>query len=224
MLKTVVYHIIYLMVMILFLSGCDTLKQSDQEKYLLKSGNLKVFSHDFERMYENEKSMIEYDDYKDSKLQKYLKLRALKQLKEELVLRNIALEKNIEISDGELQEKIDDVKSDYPDDSFEQMLVDQVISYNNWVTDLKTRMLIDKVVTLELENNIPVDPLELSAFYKKLKSNGIDLSGQDKDNELIKRYRKSIAEKKYSEWIEIYQEKYVVEVNSDIWDVILKED
>ncbi len=62
---------------------------------------------------------------------------------QELVAQELE-QREIPVSDKELKEAEDEVRSDYPDDSFEQILIEEYIDINAWRSQLKYQLAMDK--------------------------------------------------------------------------------
>lgn len=152
-------------------------------------------------------------------------LRLLNQISEELLLTEKAKALEIEVSDKELQDAVQSIKADYPEGTFEQVLLENAVSYDFWCQRLKVRLLMDKVIQKELESHVNITPEDISSFYKEHYAGVVDRqkgdpgSGQDKNiNEIIvKRLRKLKAEDTYKEWIKELGQIYPVHINWAAW-------
>ena len=91
-----------------------------------------------------------------------IRLRILNQLTERLILMERARELNLQISDEQLEEVIASIKADYPKGEFDQVLLEQAVSFQQWKNDLRIRLLMVKVVDHELEPRIHITPEEIS--------------------------------------------------------------
>jgi len=95
--------------------------------------------------------------YGDTEALRNARYRTLNRLTEELVIRERARELKLQVSDEELALAVNDIKKDYPDDTFEETLIENGISYLAWENGLKRRLLMEKVVRKEvLEDFFPV--------------------------------------------------------------------
>lgn len=96
-----------------------------------------------------------------------LKERLLEQLIEvELVVQE-AERKGITVSDEELQQKIDEIKRDFPEQTFRDMLVKEYIDYDAWREKTRRSLLVEKTTLSELSSRITMDPKELEAAFEE---------------------------------------------------------
>jgi hypothetical protein len=85
--------------------------------------------------------------------------RTLNRLTEELIVLERARELKIRISDEELANAADDFRKDFPDDTFEQTLIENGISYLAWEKGLKRRLLMEKVIRTDVQEDLFPVPL-----------------------------------------------------------------
>ena len=128
-------------------------------------------------------------------------------------------------SDSELAEAIADIKADYPEGVFEETLLENAVSYHSWEEGLKKRLIMKKVISKELEENIKITPDDISKYYKKhyIKSGTQSASGEgieDKSAMIIKNLRRKKAEEAYALWIKNLQTRYTIEINRVQWEKI----
>jgi peptidyl-prolyl cis-trans isomerase C/foldase protein PrsA len=91
--------------------------------------------------------------------------RYLLQMLEEMIILRRAEELNMTIDPEELSEAIAAFKTDYSENSFEEMLLIQAISFDVWQNRLRKQLLVKKVIHHDLENGIVVSPEDIRAFY-----------------------------------------------------------
>ncbi|MGD9213075.1 MAG: SurA N-terminal domain-containing protein [Desulfobacteraceae bacterium] len=153
-------------------------------------------------------------------------LRLLNQIAEELLLKEKAAKLGLAVSDTELDAAVQNIKADYPGGTFEQVLLENAVSFDFWRQRLKVRLLIDKVIEKELESHVIITPEDISSYYKKhyagisSRQENSDGLSQDKDinKMIIKRLRKLKAEEAYAGWIKELQQTYPVQVNWEVWN------
>ena len=161
----------------------------------------------------------ENEDIKDAKL------RLLNQLAVEMIILERAEELGISISDEEVDKAVADIKSDFPEDTFEETLLETAVSYESWEARLKNRLLMQKVIDSELKDQIVITPEDIASYYEKnikSKNLGTESAEPTEDiNELIIKYlRREKAEEAYKVWIKKLKEKYSIEINSAQWEKI----
>lgn len=84
---------------------------------------------------------------------------------QELVAQELE-QREIPVSDKELKEAEDEVRSDYPDDSFEQILIEEYIDINSWRSQLKYQLAMDKFYRDILRPEIKIDYKEAEKYYR----------------------------------------------------------
>ncbi|SDL20247.1 SurA N-terminal domain-containing protein [Maridesulfovibrio ferrireducens] len=75
-------------------------------------------------------------------------------------------EQNIPVSDKELKEAEDEVRSDYPENAFEQILIEEYIDLNSWRSQLKYQLAMDKFFSQILRPEIKIDYKEAEEYYR----------------------------------------------------------
>ncbi|NDV24487.1 peptidylprolyl isomerase [Desulfovibrio sp. JC022] len=75
-------------------------------------------------------------------------------------------QREIPVSDKEMKEAEDEVRSDYPDDSFEQILIEEYIDINSWRSQLKYQLAMDKFYRDILRPEIKIDYKEAEKYYR----------------------------------------------------------
>ncbi len=201
-------------------AGCKDKGSTGLDEYLIRIQNYKITVYDFNTALEIAKIAYPHKVMQNASSIKAVQLRLLNQMVEELILFAEAGRLNISVSESELKKAIADIKVDYPDDQFEQTLLENAISYVSWEKRLKTRLIMEKVVKLVLEDKISISPEDIAKYYE------LNFSGNDKSAELekepenineiiVKNLRKQKAEKAYDGWIKNLKIKYKdsIEIN-----------
>ncbi len=78
-------------------------------------------------------------------------------------------ERGITVSDDELEAAVMVIKKDYPEASFEEMLLQRYIDINTWKEELKRDLLVKKIISKVLENVPDVKFDEIVAYYESHK-------------------------------------------------------
>jgi hypothetical protein len=152
-------------------------------------------------------------------------LRLLNELILELILLEKAQEIGIDVTDSELDEAVAAIKTDYPAGEFEETLLEFAVSYDTWKSRLKSRLIMEKVIEKELENQITITPEDITEYYQKNfqgeKGESASTPASGDINEIIvKQLRRTKAEEGYKAWIEELKAKYEVEINGEQWKKI----
>lgn len=156
----------------------------------------------------------------DPSLQDDLRLRVLNHLSEQMILAAYAADHGIAVSEAELDRVVDAIKADYPDDTFEETLLENAVSYQQWKRQLAARMLAEKVVERELVQQVRITPEDVTAFYRTHYSEGIPEDAEDDEikQKIVSHLRRQKAETLYKEWMAALREAYPVEINRQVWD------
>jgi hypothetical protein len=96
---------------------------------------------------------------------------------EELVIDRRAGELGIQLDDAELEAAIQEIKKDYPEDEFEQMLLESAIPFSLWKDRLRVRLLMEKVVDRELVQPVEITTQDIEDYYS---AHEADLATNDK--------------------------------------------
>ena len=141
----------------------------------------------------------------------------------ETVILERAEELGLFISDEELHKAVSEIKSDFPEDTFEKTLLESAVSYESWEARLKNRLLMQKVVDNELKNQIVITPEDIAGYYERnYKATDADAESKNETDDIneniIKHLRQEKAEKAYKIWIKELKRKYSIEINSAHWE------
>jgi hypothetical protein len=105
------------------------------------------------------------------------------------------------------------------------MLLEYAVSYRFWKERLKVRLLMQKVVTRELAEQIVITAEDISKYYQEhLHESRLSVDAQNASENvnklIIRRLRREKAELAYRDWLKTLRRKYPVEINQDKWQAI----
>lgn len=208
------------------LIGCSGHDTGTGDEYLIRIGERVVTVADFNRAFEIAKTAYTHNSLQNPEDTKDARLRLLNQMSEELVLLQRAGELGLGVSDEELEKAIEKIKADFPDDAFEQTLLEYAVSYKSWENGLKTRLLMEKLVQQELQDETVIQPDEVARFYKENYNNDATQSGDTRnpaavEEIIVKQLRRVKIENAYRSWIENLRKRYTIDINRDQWNKIL---
>ncbi|MFO8047564.1 MAG: SurA N-terminal domain-containing protein [Desulfosudaceae bacterium] len=215
--------LVILALVVMISSGCGGSADKDRDDFLIRVDGQEVSEQAFYDALEIAKTAYPYDVLRDETTLKTVKTRLLKQLTEELILTRRAEELGITVTDEELEEAVSAVKNDYPEDAFEEALLENAISLPVWKKRLRIRLLMEKLIEKELVEKVILTPDEIMEYYEKrypdpkVRQRRLEAA----DPAVVKHLRREEAQKKYPEWINGIQEQYRVELNSEKWEEIL---
>lgn len=203
----------------------DAVKNDD---YLIRLGDSVITVLEFNRAFEIAKAAYPYSEMQDPDAAKKAKLMLLNQMSEEMVIQARAKDRGISISDAELETAISEIKKDYPEDVFEQMLLEYAVPYDAWEKRVKIRLLMKKVIADEIEGQIVVTPDDITKYYQE---NDIDIESasspeedsQEVNTNIVKYLRRKKEEAVYQTWIKSIRETYTIEINRTAWKEIADE-
>ncbi|THB75340.1 MAG: hypothetical protein D3926_20375 [Desulfobacteraceae bacterium] len=202
-------------VMILVLmaaGGCQpNHNEPAHDAFILKCGPMSVYSTEFLEELELKKTAYSYDIQSFPDEYNEMVMEVVAMLSDELRFLRLASEKGIGISDQEVAQAEAAFKKDYPENSFEQLLLQNAISYTLWQKRFKRKLLMDKVIQAELADGVEVSASEIIDFYQDQKTaQTID------ENELIKNLKMNKVQVRYDDWMAQLKDQYPVEMNHDL--------
>lgn len=216
----VVLQLLGLVFVFLIGAGCQNNSTTIEDEFLLRTGGAVITVGDYMRSLEIAKSAYSHSVLQKPDSFRKIQLRLFSQLAEEMIVMEVAKEKKIVVSEAELQAEVAAVKKNYPEGVFEEMLLENAITYELWEAMLKRRLLMDKVLAEELDLTIHITPEVIEEYYKK-NNIAVDTElAEDSDKvyeRLIKRMRLEKKEKSYQVWIEEKKKAYPIEVNEKVW-------
>jgi hypothetical protein len=200
--------------------GCADRGPENKTEVLIQVNDSKItvaeFNHRFEVMRDDMPSQVVIKPAEQLKMRRHL----LNQLIERLILLERAKELGLRVSDVELKTAVDAVKNDYPGDAFQQVLLEQNVSLRQWERELKTRLLLEKVINKELEPGISIQPEDIAAYYEKhyhSEAAGEAPLDEDFNATLLRLVKKQKQEEAYRSWIAGLQRRYSVHLNAEAW-------
>ena len=180
---------------------------------------------DFNKAFELAKTAYPHNFRNEPEDFRNAQLRLLNQLAVEMIILERAEELGLDISNEELNKAVAEIKSDYPEDTFEKTLLESAVAYDLWEASLKNRLLMQKVIDAELKDKIVITPEDIASYYErnfKNKVPGAETENQTEDiNEvIIKHLRREKAEQAYQVWINKLKKEYNIEINTAQWEKI----
>jgi FKBP-type peptidyl-prolyl cis-trans isomerase (trigger factor) len=208
------------------LSGCADPDAIQSDEYIIRLGDNVVTVSDYNKAFEIAKAAYPHNEMRDPTAVRNVKLRLLNQMSEEMIIQKRAKEIDITISDTEIEKAVSDIKKDYPEDVFEQFLLEYAVPYDDWEKRVKIRLLMEKVIAKELGGQIVITPDDISKYYEE---NGIDTEAtsdqkevsQEINKNIVNHIRRKKVESAYIPWIKNLQKTYTIEINNDPLEKIM---
>jgi FKBP-type peptidyl-prolyl cis-trans isomerase (trigger factor) len=205
------------------LSGCMNSESNSDHEPLIRVQDRILTVLDFNKEFEISRTAYPHNFKDDPENFRNARLRLLNQLVVEMIILERAEELGLSISSEEINKAVSEIKSDYPEDTFEKALLEYAVSYDAWEARLKTRLLMQKVVDNELKDQITITPEDIASYYEKnyqaTDSDAEPVSPDEDINEnIIKHLRQEKAERAYKIWIKELKGKYSIEINDINWE------
>jgi len=210
--------LIGVLLIICFLAGCADSKSKGKDEFFIRVGDSVVTVFEFNRAFEIAKAAYPHSAMQNPADIRDARLRLFYQMTEEMIILERARELGIKVSDSEVEKAVSDIKGDYPDDVFEQTLLENAVPYHSWKEGLKNRLLLEKVVAKELGGQIEITPEDISKYYEEHYKDDSLISGlkevsKDINAIIMKHLRRKKMEEAYKSWIKKLQKKYTIEIN-----------
>jgi len=204
------------------LTGCGESEEKTVTQFLIRTPLITVSSLDFSEELDRKKAAYPYNIKENPVEYNDMVIHLVKIISQETVLLSAAADKKINITDQEAASAEKEFKKDYPEDSFDQILLEEAISYPLWKKRFKKNMIIEKLINQEIKEKIEITPRDVVEFYNNnfetnqdLKDNTTVLNKIENERQLVKRLRMQITQEKYSGWIQNLYKAYPVEINED---------
>jgi hypothetical protein len=206
-------------------SGCSNSGQKQGEEYFIQVGGRGMTVSDFNTAFEIAKTAYSYPSLRQPGTLKEARLRFVQQMIEEMLVLERAKELGIEIKRTEVEQVAENIKKDYPDTVFQQMLIEYAVPYPTWEKRLENRLLMEKVIAQELGDQIEITPDDMAKYDEERSKNlgtaaETEVASKENDEIIIKNLRREKMEEAYSSWIDKLKKMYPVEINKELWGKI----
>ncbi len=207
---------------ILWITGCSE-PEKNSSQFFIKTEVITISSMDFSEELDLKRAAYPYDIKESQEEYNEMVISLVKVLSEEIVLLTAAVAKNITITEQEVLTAEKEFKKDYPEDSFEQILLENAISYPLWKKRFKKNMIIEKLIDQELKQKIEITPGDIVDFYSSYntttshdaKNQPTIINKIDNEKELVTRLRMKKTQDNYNTWIQELYKAYPIEINKD---------
>lgn len=209
---------------LLMLAGIGCTRKKMQDPYLVRVQNHTLSVSEFNQAVKaaGEEAFAGDGDIRSEALNE-LRMRVLNQLSEEMMISAFAADHGIAVTNQELNDAVETVKADYPDNTFEETLLENAISFQFWRNQLATRLLIEKVIAKELISPVQISADDITQYYKKNYPQGPP-EGENADDinrRIVIHLRRQKAESAYKQWIDTLRATYPVDVNRQAWNDLI---
>jgi len=205
------------------LAGCSKPEEKKPPEFLIKTSSITITSSEFFEELDLKKTAYPYNINENPAEYNEMVIHLVEMLSEEIVLLSAAAAKGVVVTDQEAQSAEKEFKKDYPEESFDQILLNNAISYSLWKKRFKKNMIIDKLIDQELRGKIEITSRDIVEFYKKhnLEDTGKTdnkasvLKKIENEKELISQLRIQKTQDNYGEWIKQLWSSHAVEINKE---------
>jgi hypothetical protein len=189
--------------------------------YLIRVGNSAVTVSEFNHAVEaTAEEVFSGEQEIGEATQNDLRMRVLNQLAEELMITERGKALGFKVSDEELEHAVANIKSDYPDDTFEKTLLENAVSFQAWKKKLALRLLINKVIKSELVDKVEITSQDVVGYFQSHYPDGVP-EGENAgeiNQRIVQHLRHQKAEEMYQGWIEELRKTYPVDVDQERWN------
>ena len=196
-----------------FLS-CSEAPKDEVSPFLIKTPLMQMSVEEFSEELDLKRVAYPYNIDEDPAEYNEMVIRLVKMLSEEMVLLSAAQAKSVTLTDQEVQFAENEFKKDYPDDSFEKILLKNAISYSFWKKRFKRDLIVEKLIEQELNEKIEISAQDIIKFYKTY-NEGTALKKIENENELIANLKRQKAQDSYDDWIQTLKTENPVEINQE---------
>ena len=202
--------------------GCGEPEKEKPMEFLLKSSRISVSESDFLDELDLKKTAYPYTLDKNPAEYNEIVIQLVNMLSEEILLLSAAADLGVTVTDAEVEAAEAEFKEDYPEHTFEAMLLEKAIPYPLWKKRFKKNLIMDRLIDQEIRHKIEITSEELVEFYGKYleenqgpKNSNKELPQKMDETELVSVLRMQKTEKAYGEWIKALELKYPVEINKE---------
>lgn len=208
---------------VLGLMGCSESEKEKAPSFLIKTPLIMITRSEFLEELDLKRAAYPYNITQNPTEYNEMVIHLVKMLSDEAILLSAAADKGVVVTEAELKSAEDDFKKDYPEDSFDQILLKNAISYPFWKKRFKKNMIIDKLIDQEIKQKIKITTPDIVEFYKKyhradaqnIENKAGGLKKDETEKKLIERLRFQKAQDHYDEWIQQLGNDYPVEINKE---------
>ena len=211
-------QILMAVMMVLVLTRCAG--KNTEAPFLVRVGDSGITVTQFKQ--EVEEAVDEAfpgETHVDKNAMKDLRMRILNQLTEEQLIVEKAKALGITLPKEDLDKAVEAVKADYPDNTFEETLLENAVSFSSWKQKMARRLLVQKVIQHELVDKVQITSQDVAAYYKTFYPQGPPEkeNPDDFNQKVVRHLRQQKAEAAYKPWIEALRKEFTVDINQEQW-------
>ncbi len=215
---------------ILAVWGCGPVPDAVEQEYVIETTGVRIDRDEFLEELDLKMAAYPYDIKKHPEEYNEMVMDLIFALTEQCQLLTAAARKGIGVTKDQVDQAEARFRQDYPENSFEQVLLENAVPYPFWRKKLERSLVIDRLIQTELKEKIQISPDELVSFYKKTEarqaSEGKDgLEKKDNGSELVARLRREKSQDHYNEWVQKLKQDHPATINKkEIAKFLIKPD
>lgn len=207
---------------VLWTLACGPSAPDRTDDYLVRVGRHKVTAQEFLQAFELTQTAFPGGTDPSAVVIQDARRRLLEELATELVMLARAEASGVMVTEPELEAAIDAVRSDYPPGVFEQTLAEAAVPFEVWKRRLRARLLMDKLVTVELRPQTVITSEEVAAYYEEHYRGKAAAAGSGErllqlQEVIVADLGRRKLEEAFAAWTEKLKHTYPVEVNQALW-------
>jgi hypothetical protein len=206
---------------------CSPSGPESREDYLIRVADRNVTVRNFLQAFELAKTAYPQSAELGGSGLRGAQQKLLEEMAIELVILKRSDELGVSISEAEFVTALAAVTDDYPAGVFEQTLVESAVPLEAWKQRFRTRLLVEKLVGLELRDQVVITSEDVEAYYERHyqgKAARADSDGkfQRLKETIVADLRRKKIEEAYGDWVSGLKQKYPIKVNQKLWEQILE--
>jgi hypothetical protein len=217
-----------IMALALIGGGCQRAPAVDDTMVLMTVGEQTVHQDEFQHAYRVFRAAYGAEADEDPVTQRASMIRFIHQLADEMMLMAYAQDEGVAISDEDLNRAVEEIRQDYPEGLFDQMLLETAVNFADWEAALRRRLTIERLVQQELAARVRITEADIAAYYREHAAERPLASSPDEeataaqvDQMIIQQLRRRKTEEAYGPWIEHIRAQYPVTIDQTVVKRIL---
>jgi hypothetical protein len=207
-------------------TGCGRPPAVEPAAYLMRVGERTLTPADFEAAWVAWKAASGGEPVDEPNAVRAARADLLQQLTEEMVLLERARELGLSVSDAELADAVAAIRRDYPEDAFDQMLIENAVARPKWEAALRQRLVIDKLIEVDVVSRIQITEEEIAERYRAYRAElapGQSPAPEPADlhDQLVRQLQRDKTESVYGDWIRDLRQRLPLEINEKLLAEVL---
>lgn len=233
---------VFILMGCIWFASCSEPVKTPEPEYIIKTSIITISIEDFNEELDLKMAAYSYNIKDQPGEYNEMVIHLVKVLSEEIILLSVAQDLGIVVADQAVDAAEAEMKKDYPEDSFELMLLKNAISYPFWKKRFKKNMVVDKLIDQELKKKIEISSQDIVEFYQKYANtspqssglisgsqmsdqvsdqasdqasgqNGDEINNFQDEEQLVSTLRRQKTQDYYEEWILKLWNEYPVDID-----------